>query len=777
MIKKFFPFDQEILLESILEVDTNFFDIINSISTASGIEKKLIEWILQKTDIKTNYNFLSPGNTNDKINYLQDRQFQRFKETGADLSQRTKIDTTIGRLVRSMLQDNGEGVSETQIEEFVNAYKSAWNQKFEPRQFSIVSGPDINFWYLESNYYGGGKSQLGNSCMRYAKVNHRMNLYSGNPDKVSMFILTDNDPSDGGKSKLLARALIWKLDDGKTYVDRIYFNSDDIYEESNNWLHKKFPDAIHRERSKPDVNISCTLKNANLPNYPYVDSLFYMEREIEDGKYLGDQATFYLKNQPEKKNFVRFQLTNHSTGRANIVSDHVYIDEVDKIFPKSDLIVIYPKREYYPKSLCDWSELYGSHIKKVDSIYSDYHQSFILKSKSTTLEGFGLVDKDCIFIYFDRFVGDPNGYPWQVWDAFIQGERVFSQKVILKPDTPQEKRKYFKPDVVGKPEMDQNWVRPFLAKDFRGYRTVNIFTIPVWEIDMQKVSQHLRQTSRNIRDFVKYTYLLGILSINDVKKSSKGITERNFILEEDAEILGITRFLGEKEYFVNVWELSNFISILEYDTFERMVDNCQGLTQDQKTFRKSLQRWLLDKNRGRIIRVSFDKMVDFLDESKEFFTPSLMQSRFDETKERILYHNTRSGTLSVNLGLGWRGQDKVVELVDKLFVPQNIDYFKNVVFWYSIVYCKQGNSSSVTRVIQSALNRNVDYLSLNPEDRDKISNFVTLYGHLHGNLSEFREFTKTFSKWQGNKIRDISIILAQIPDTDYLAQAVVNFSL
>ncbi|NBP56378.1 hypothetical protein EBU71_07570 [bacterium] len=777
MIKKFPSFDQELLLESILEVDTNFFDIINSISTASGIEKKLIEWILQKTDIKTNYNFLSPGNTNDKINYLQDRQFQRFKETGADLSQRTKIDTTIGRLVRSMLQDNGEAVSETQIEEFVNAYKSAWNQKFEPRQFSIVSGPDINFWYLESNYYAGGKSQLGNSCMRYAKVNPRMNLYSGNPDKVSMFILTDNDPSDGGKSKLLARALIWKLDDGKTYVDRIYFNSDDIYEESNNWLHNKFPSAIHRERSKPDLNISCTLKNANLPNYPYVDSLFFMEREIKDGKYLGDQATFYLKEQPEKKNFVRFQLTNHSTGIATIRSNHVYIDEVDKIFPKSDLILIYPKREYYPKSLCDWSELYGSYIKKLDSIYSDYHQSFILKSKSTTLEGFGLVDKDYIFIYFDRFVGDPNAYPWQVWDAFIQGEEIFSQKGILKPDTPGEKRKYFKPDVIGNTKMDKNWVRPFLARDFRGYKTVNIFTIPVWEIDMQKVTQYLRQTSRNIRDFVKYTYLLGILSINYVKNSSKGITERNFILEEDAEILGITRFLGEKEYFVNVWELSNFISILEYDTFERMVDNCQGLTQDQKTFRKSLQRWLSDKNTGRIIRVSFDRMVDFLDESKEFFTPSLMQSRFDETKERILYHNTRSGALSVNLGLGWRGQDKVVELVDKLFVPQNMDYFKNVVFWYSIVYCKNGNSSSVTRNIQSALNRNVDYLSLNPEDRVKISNFVTLYGHLHGNVSEFREFTKTFKKWQENKIRDISIILAQIPDTDYLAQAVVNFSL
>lgn len=166
MTRKFKDFTIEYLLESVLEVSPEFKKIISNIKTSSGLERYIVDWVNSRSDIKTNYNLLGPGDSSDKILYLQDRQYQRFKETGVDISTRTKIDSNVGRLVRSILSDNGIKFTEPQVEEFVNGYKSEWNRIYNPREFDIVRGEDIRFWYLEKNYYRGGQSSLGNSCMR-----------------------------------------------------------------------------------------------------------------------------------------------------------------------------------------------------------------------------------------------------------------------------------------------------------------------------------------------------------------------------------------------------------------------------------------------------------------------------------------------------------------------------------------------------------------------------------------------------------------------------------
>ena len=186
MTKRFKDFNLEYLLESVLEVSPEFKKIISGIKTSSGLERYIIDWVDNRSDIKTNYNLLGPGDSSDKILYLQDRQYQRFKETGVDVSTRTKIDSNVGRLVRSILNDNGIKFTEPQVEEFVNAYKAAWNKIYNPREFDIVKGEEIKFWYLSDNYYRGGQSSLGNSCMRYANKNNRLGIYTENPDRVSL---------------------------------------------------------------------------------------------------------------------------------------------------------------------------------------------------------------------------------------------------------------------------------------------------------------------------------------------------------------------------------------------------------------------------------------------------------------------------------------------------------------------------------------------------------------------------------------------------------------
>lgn len=85
----------------------------------------------------------------------------------------------------------------------------------------------------------------------------------------------------------MARALVWKTSDGGTYVDRIYFSSQETFDNSVSWIRKKFPDAqyhyVIRTLSTPP-KISANLKNFVFDVYPYMDSLLYLCMEIEDDK-------------------------------------------------------------------------------------------------------------------------------------------------------------------------------------------------------------------------------------------------------------------------------------------------------------------------------------------------------------------------------------------------------------------------------------------------------------------------------------------------------------
>jgi hypothetical protein len=68
--------------------------------------------------------------------------------------------------------------------------------------------------------------------MRYGQKNNFMKLYADNPDKISMVVLLHDN-------KLAGRALIWKLDDGSTYLDRIYYQFDSDINLIYEWVTEK----------------------------------------------------------------------------------------------------------------------------------------------------------------------------------------------------------------------------------------------------------------------------------------------------------------------------------------------------------------------------------------------------------------------------------------------------------------------------------------------------------------------------------------------------------
>jgi len=119
----------------------------------------------------------------------------------------------------------------------------------------IVSGIE-----LTENYYQktGGRSCMTESNSEYTR------LYERNPDKVQMLTMYFNNDS--------ARAILWKLDNGRYFLDRVYATCEMLKEKmcdyacEHNWLQKAIPTYNSR-----DLIVSNLQYNDG--EIPYMDTL------------------------------------------------------------------------------------------------------------------------------------------------------------------------------------------------------------------------------------------------------------------------------------------------------------------------------------------------------------------------------------------------------------------------------------------------------------------------------------------------------------------------
>ncbi len=97
----------------------------------------------------------------------------------------------IGRFVKTLLNNVGINYSDYDIETFVNKYKSSYDfYKNELKQFDIVSGDDMTYWYNYKRYVDGNGS-LNNSSMGNVYKNY-FDIYTRNKN-VRMVILYDDN--------------------------------------------------------------------------------------------------------------------------------------------------------------------------------------------------------------------------------------------------------------------------------------------------------------------------------------------------------------------------------------------------------------------------------------------------------------------------------------------------------------------------------------------------------------------------------------------------------
>lgn len=191
------------------------------------------------------------------------------KNDGIPISEKytTKLRQTskIGRILKKL----NDEYTERQIEEFGTNFKAQYKilkgNVFD--NLSVVTGNAIVFWYNSINYASGGGT-LNSSCMRHEYNQKQIEFYAKHPDKIALCILLDSN------NKLVARAIIWKLDipEGAIFMDRIYYvlpEHEMILNKyaMNNGINTK-KDGYHN-KNKMEVHIPY------FKDQPYLDTFYY----------------------------------------------------------------------------------------------------------------------------------------------------------------------------------------------------------------------------------------------------------------------------------------------------------------------------------------------------------------------------------------------------------------------------------------------------------------------------------------------------------------------
>lgn len=278
---------EDMMLESILIASDDLKFIINSMSIEDEIAKQFNELI--NKDILTNYNALNLTDKNTRISFISDKQFQS-KMMNSDINIQNLLNgpnnhTTVGRVVSSILKDNGIHFSEKNIDRFVTKFKSEYerfiNNKKSINPMSIVSGDDIKYWYYYLNYTQHRSGILHSSCMCGENAQRFLDIYTKNPNECNMIIKLDES------NRLVARALIWNVFiDNKPikYIDRVYYSDFSDIDVIFKWVDDKFgkenlikfDDIRYNGARSPRMKLKLTGHSGGYKKYPYMDTFnFY----------------------------------------------------------------------------------------------------------------------------------------------------------------------------------------------------------------------------------------------------------------------------------------------------------------------------------------------------------------------------------------------------------------------------------------------------------------------------------------------------------------------
>lgn len=263
-------------IRKIQSLNSSDYKLIDELETDDFIKKRLKKDVAKSLElevlgtatwyreIKSIFHFCSK----DGIDFLV---YEPIKTLKKDLDIKFQ-EIKIGRAVRQIFKELDVKTTDKEIEEFVNAYKAYIDYAKADKIIEVIQGEEIRHWYLESNNYGSG--QLSNSCMRYKSCQTYFDIYTKNPEVCQLLILRSPDVT-----KIIGRALLWKLNNGKLYMDRIYCNMDSDVNIFLKWGKENNVSCTYDKFEKENIKLTVQLNNdIKYKKYPYMDTFGYFNK-------------------------------------------------------------------------------------------------------------------------------------------------------------------------------------------------------------------------------------------------------------------------------------------------------------------------------------------------------------------------------------------------------------------------------------------------------------------------------------------------------------------
>ena len=229
------------------------------------------------------------------IGHLISLHDQQFKSKEHPVWKKNRVENTAIRFVKLLFPDKyklnvtREELSKqdkpSDLESFQNMFKAV--VEANSKIIVKVNGQDIIKYYNKDNYHINS-GNLGSSCMNDPGKGKYLKMYSLNPSVVEMLVLYPEDIRD----KIIGRALLWKLPNGRLFMDRVYVakDSDEYmfveYAKAKGYIYKSsqtygwdydFIDGKtgNRERHYFDIQ----LENTEFEYVPYLDTFQFYHKE------------------------------------------------------------------------------------------------------------------------------------------------------------------------------------------------------------------------------------------------------------------------------------------------------------------------------------------------------------------------------------------------------------------------------------------------------------------------------------------------------------------
>jgi hypothetical protein len=237
-----------LILEKEIKVGDNLAKKLNNINTP--LSKKLLAFFNSdkiKDDAKVDY--VDYDKKNEKLITLG------YTDANGKVKERL---FKINKLLNYLGSDIKD-IKDYEIEDLIGHLKKA-----DTSQLKMVEGDDILKAYHCENYEN---DETMGSCMRYDYAQEYLKIYTDNPNEVKCLVLLNPETN-----KVRGRALIWHMDNGQYFMDRIYTTNKEFNTFFNNYAEENGISRI--------ANSTVTLENGGVyDKYPYMDTFEYYDPE------------------------------------------------------------------------------------------------------------------------------------------------------------------------------------------------------------------------------------------------------------------------------------------------------------------------------------------------------------------------------------------------------------------------------------------------------------------------------------------------------------------